>query len=99
MGFASSLLLQSSPGSVVLCPEYRLCSLQGGRFPAALQDAVTTYAYLVNELQIPASDIVLSGDSAGAHLALGLLRYINAHQDTFPEPAAMLLWSPWPAEV
>ncbi|KAI1499518.1 Alpha/Beta hydrolase protein [Biscogniauxia marginata] len=92
MGFATSLLLQSSPGSAIFCPEYRLSSLPGGRFPAAFQDAVTAYSYLITQLQIPASDIILSGDSAGAHLALALLRYTNAHQDTLPEPAALLLW-------
>ncbi len=93
---ACALLLQASPGSFVFCPEYRLASHPGGRFPAPFQDAVTAYTYLVSELQIPAADIVISGDSAGAHLALGLLRYINAHQDVFPEPGAVLLWSPWP---
>ncbi|KAI1211574.1 uncharacterized protein F4807DRAFT_473019 [Annulohypoxylon truncatum] len=91
MSFGASLLLRNSPGSAVFCPEYRLSSLPGGRFPAALQDAVAAYAYLVTQLQIPAGDTILSGDSAGAHLALTLLRYINAHQDSLPEPAAMLL--------
>jgi hypothetical protein len=34
------------------------------------QDAVTAYAHLFFELQIPPSDMVLSVDSAGAHFAL-----------------------------
>lgn len=94
--FMSSLLLRSCPGSAIFCPEYRLASAPGGRFPAALQDAVTAYSFLVHNLHIPQQDIVLSGDSAGAHLAIALLRYINANPDILPEPAALLLWSPWP---
>ncbi|KAI2620775.1 Alpha/Beta hydrolase protein [Hypomontagnella submonticulosa] len=95
VGFATSLLVKNSPGSKVFCPEYRLASFSGGRFPAALQDAVTAYAHLVGDLGVPSSDVVLSGDSAGANLALALLRYINEHQDILPVPAAILLWSPW----
>ncbi|KAI6090294.1 Alpha/Beta hydrolase protein [Hypoxylon rubiginosum] len=94
--FMSSLFLQACPESATFCPEYRLSSVPGGRFPAALQDAVTAYSFLVHDLEIPSKDIVLSGDSAGAHLAIGLLRYINANPDILPEPAALLLWSPWP---
>ncbi|KAI0592707.1 Alpha/Beta hydrolase protein [Biscogniauxia sp. FL1348] len=96
MRFTSSLLMRSCPGSAVFCPEYRLASAPGGRFPAAFQDAVTAYSFLVHELQIPPQDIILSGDSAGAHLAIALLRYANANPDVLPEPAALLLWSPWP---
>ncbi|GAP85766.1 putative alpha beta hydrolase fold-3 domain-containing protein [Rosellinia necatrix] len=96
MDFCYSLLSQYSPGCAIFCPEYRLASLPGGRFPAALQDAVTAYDYLITQLKIPPGDIVISGDSAGAHLALALLRYVNAYQDILPEPGAILLWSPWP---
>ncbi|KAI1778391.1 Alpha/Beta hydrolase protein [Hypoxylon cercidicola] len=93
--FMSSLFLQVCPESAILCPEYRLSSMSGGWFPAAFQDAVTAYS-LVHGLEIPPQDIILSGDSAGAHLAIGLLRYINTNPDILPEPAASLLWSPWP---
>lgn len=75
--FMSSLLRQSWPGSAIFCPVYRLSSAPGGRFPAAFQDAVTAYSFLVHDLHIPHQDIVLSGDSAGAHLAIALLRYIS----------------------
>lgn len=90
---AAALLLRS-PGSSVLVPQYRLSSYPGNQFPAALQDAVTTYAHLVGNLQVPPSDIVLSGDSAGGNLAINLLRYISEHKDVLPEPAGVLLWSP-----
>jgi acetyl esterase/lipase len=49
-------------GAFVFCPQYRLSSLPNGRFPAALQDAVTSYKFLL-DLGIPASSIILSGDS------------------------------------
>lgn len=97
--FMSSLLLRYSPGCAIFCPEYRLSSAPGGRFPAAFQDAVTAYSHLVHGLEIPPQDIVLSGDSAGAHLAIALLRYANANPDLLPEPGALLLWSPWPDMV
>lgn len=94
VGFAASLLLRS-PGDSVLFPQYRLSSYPGNRYPAAFQDAVTAYAHLVFDLRIPPSDIVLSGDSAGGNLALALLRYITMHKELLPEPAGVLLWSPW----
>ncbi|KAI0490142.1 Alpha/Beta hydrolase protein [Xylaria cf. heliscus] len=96
MGFSYSLLSRYSPDCAIFCPEYRLSSLHDSRFPAALQDAVTAYDYLITHLRIPPSDIIISGDSAGAHLALALLRYVNVYSDILPEPTAILLWSPWP---
>ena len=54
--FMSSLLRQSWPGSAIFCPVYRLSSAPGGRFPAAFQDAVTAYSFLVHDLHIPHQD-------------------------------------------
>lgn len=75
---------------------YRLASNPGGRFPAALQDALTAYHYLLHDLSIPASQIILSGDSAGGHVLICLLRYIADHGLVagLPAPKAALLWSP-----
>jgi len=78
----------------VFCPQYRLSSYPNGRFPAALQDAVTSYKFLL-DLGIPASSIILSGDSAGGNIALALLKYVTSQKDILPSPAAILLWSPW----
>lgn len=80
--------------AMILCPQYRLASNPDGRFPAALQDALTSYHYLL-DLGIPASQIILSGDSAGAHLAISLLRYLVSTEAPLPPPSAALLWSPW----
>jgi acetyl esterase/lipase len=46
-------------------------------------------------LGIPASKIIISGDSAGGHLALNLLRYLGEHESVLPYPHACLCWSPW----
>lgn len=105
---ACQSLLDAKPAGVdapkhknaaVICPEYRLSSNPLGSFPAAIQDAVTTYAHLVLTLRIPGENIVVTGDSAGGHIALGLLRYILEHPNIFSrshQPAGVLLFSPWP---
>ncbi|KAM0328886.1 hypothetical protein ACHAQA_005302 [Verticillium albo-atrum] len=96
-GFIAQNLLQNTPCTHVLTPQYRLSNNLGGRFPAALQDGLSAYSYLLNDVGIPASNIVFSGDSAGANLAIAMLRYIANHgsQTGLPWPKAALLWSPW----
>ena len=79
--------------SYALLPHYRLACVSGGRFPAALQDAISAYSHLISQ-GVEASRIVLSGDSAGAHLVLCLLRYIDSNEGILPLPKAALLWSP-----
>jgi acetyl esterase/lipase len=94
-------LLKHTPATHVICPQYRLSRLPISKtsdaFPAALQDSVTSYLYLINDLDISPKDIVLSGDSAGANLAMSLLRYIAEYGSDLgiPNPGACLLWSPW----
>ncbi|CAJ2508325.1 Uu.00g133510.m01.CDS01 [Anthostomella pinea] len=95
--FAARLLTDKvSPVSHALFSLYRLASNPGGRFPAALQDAITAYHYLLNDLAVPASRIVLSGDSAGGHIMICMLRYLaeHHHETALPPPRAVLLWSP-----
>ncbi|KAL8728618.1 MAG: hypothetical protein Q9166_005271 [cf. Caloplaca sp. 2 TL-2023] len=91
-GFASKMLVEHAAAKA-LFPSYRLSSNHGGRFPAALQDAITSYNYLL-ELRISPDKIVLSGDSAGGNLALALLRYLAENSQTLPQPSSILLWSP-----
>lgn len=66
-------------------------------FPAAAQDVLTSYLYLTRTLSIPAENIVLSGDSAGGNLCIGLLRYIARYGDSLgiPAPSSCVLISPW----
>ncbi|KAL8740659.1 MAG: hypothetical protein Q9190_006663 [Brigantiaea leucoxantha] len=94
LAFGSNLLVKHTPARV-FAPQYRLASFPGCRFPAALQDVATSYQYLL-DLGIPASQIVLSGDSAGGNLAITFLRYILFNPDAqLPKPGAVMLWSPW----
>ena len=70
---------------------YRLCP--ENIFPAALHDAVAAYQYLTLDLGVPASSIVLGGDSAGGGLCSALLLYLR--DSGLPLPAGAILLSPW----
>ncbi|KAJ5782652.1 hypothetical protein N7457_004426 [Penicillium paradoxum] len=95
--FLANHLLEHTNSSHVFSLQYRLACNPNGRFPAQLQDAISAYSYLIHTLHIPASRIVLSGDSAGAHLALSLMRYLSEYDDnsTLPSPTCCWLFSPW----
>ena len=78
---------------LALLQQYRLAWQEEGVFPAPTQDAITAYLHLLS-LGVPASQIVVSGDSAGGNLALILLRYLKDHP-VVPLPGTLWLWSPW----
>lgn len=96
-GYVCRSLVKHMGFKRAFAPQYRLASHPNCRFPAQLQDAITSYSYLVHKLQIPGNRITLSGDSAGGNLVLALLRYIVEFggQVNLPSPAGALLWSPW----
>lgn len=77
----------------VLSLSYRLSSNPGCQFPAALQDAVTAYQYLLDRGN-QARDIIVAGDSYSGNLAVALLRYVKDQKDILPHPAAAVLYSP-----
>lgn len=61
-------------------------------FPAAYDDVLTAWEFLRNQ-RIPAAQIAIGGDSAGAGLTLGLIgRLRDAHEEL---PACAWLISPW----
>ena len=61
-------------------------------FPAAYDDALTAWRFLRHQ-NIPAADIAIAGDSAGAGLTLALIsRLRDAHEEL---PACAWLISPW----
>jgi acetyl esterase/lipase len=100
-GYMMKKFLKHAGFTHALCPQYRLSKLPASKtsnpFPAALQDSLTSYLYLINDLGLSPKDIVLSGDSAGANLAIALLRYLsdNGADLGIPNPSACILLSPW----
>ncbi|KAA1095837.1 hypothetical protein PGTUg99_033467 [Puccinia graminis f. sp. tritici] len=63
------------------------------KFPGPLHDAVAGYFRLLNDLCIPAQNIVVAGDSAGGGLVMALLMYLR--DEGYPLPSAAMLYSPW----
>jgi len=61
-------------------------------FPAAVEDAVLAYRWLRGQ-GLPASDIVIAGDSAGGGLTLATLLALKEAGDVLPRCAVVL--SPW----
>lgn len=70
--------------------DYRLAPEH--RYPAALDDAVAAYEWLLRE-GTPASAISLAGDSAGGGLVLGCL--LRLRDAGLAPPACAVCFSPW----
>ncbi|NVM28927.1 MAG: alpha/beta hydrolase [Candidatus Helarchaeota archaeon] len=62
-------------------------------FPAALEDAMTAYRWLVSKEGISPKNIVIAGDSAGGGLTLATL--IKLRDEGDPLPVAAVFLSPW----
>jgi epsilon-lactone hydrolase len=60
-------------------------------FPAAIDDAVEAFSYLLDQ-GYPPERIVVAGDSAGGHLAVSLVAELTKNE--LPEPAGLVLFSP-----
>lgn len=80
-------------GSRTFFAQYRLSTDDTTRFPAALQDLVTFYTYILS-LGIKPGNVILSGDSAAGNLVIALLRYLEA-SPKLPLPRGAIVWSPW----
>jgi acetyl esterase/lipase len=71
--------------------DYRLAPEH--RYPAALDDAVAAYEWLLGRAGLPASAISIAGDSAGGGLVLGCL--LRARDAGLALPACAVCFSPW----
>lgn len=76
---------------VAWVPDYRLAP--ENPFPAALDDAVRSYRWLLDDRKIDPRRIAVTGDSAGGGLGLGLL--LRARDEGLPLPACYVGLSPW----
>jgi epsilon-lactone hydrolase len=77
-------------GVKVLLPEYRLAPEYP--FPAAIEDGVQVYRWLLRQGFRPA-DIIFAGDSAGAGLSVVTALVLRDQNE--PLPAAIICLSPW----
>lgn len=80
-----------SMGGDVLTIDYRVAPEHP--FPAALDDAVAAYRWLLQDHHYASEKIVIAGDSAGGGLTLALVLYLKDHH--MPLPAGVIVMSPW----
>ncbi len=88
VGYGTILAIES--GARVFCAGYRLAPEHP--FPAALEDALTSYRYLL-EKGYPASRIMLCGESAGGGLCYALCMKLK--ELGLPLPCGIVTLSPW----
>jgi acetyl esterase/lipase len=74
-----------------LLPAYRLAPEH--RFPAAVDDAMAVYRWLIQEYDADPARVVVAGDSAGGGLTIVLA--VSARDAGWPLPAALACVSPW----
>jgi epsilon-lactone hydrolase len=74
----------------VLLPDYRLAPEHP--FPAAVEDAVNAYLWLLDQ-GIPPDQVTVAGDSSGGGLTLSLLLTLKQRRAALP--GATVLFCPW----
>lgn len=103
----SELFLKHFAADKLIWAQYRLAADETTCFPAAVQDALTYYHYVLS-LGVHPRNITLSGDSAGGNVVLALMRYLEAQQRSthelpadrstytpLPLPGGAIVFSPW----
>lgn len=81
---------EAGDGIPVLSPDYRVAPEDP--YPAALEDAVASYQWLLDH-GFKAEQIIVAGDSAGGGLAMALTMYLRDHN--MPIPCGIIAMSPW----
>ncbi|KAH9893199.1 alpha/beta-hydrolase [Cubamyces lactineus] len=96
--FTRGLLEHSETISRTFAVDYRLAASaprpQINAFPAALLDCLAGYWYLVQEAGFAPQNVIIAGDSAGANMALAIVRHLveNPHP-ALPPPGGLVLAS------
>lgn len=83
-------LYQKLSGGVVASLDYRVAP--ESPYPAALEDAVEAYAYILAQ-GYQGQDVIVAGDSAGGGLALALVMYLR--DSKMQLPAGVITMSAW----
>lgn len=86
----AGLYNEVSRGCNVLTPDYRVTPEHP--YPAALEDAVASYQWLLDKGYY-GEQIIVAGDSAGGGLAMALCMYLKDHK--MPMPGGIVAMSPW----
>ena len=86
----AGLYNEVSHGCNVLTPDYRVAPEHP--YPAALEDAVASYQWLLDKGYY-GEQIIVAGDSAGGGLAMALCTYLKDHH--MPMPGGVVAMSPW----
>ncbi len=84
------MYMEVSDGYDILTPDYRVAPEDP--YPAALDDAVAAYTWLL-EQGYTAERIIVAGDSAGGGLSLALTLYLKDHG--MPMPGGIITMSAW----
>ena len=87
-GFGTTLSAEC--GMQVFCAAYRLAPEH--RYPAALDDALSAYSYLLAS-GFASSEIILCGESAGGGLIFALC--LKLKEQSLPLPGGLIAISPW----
>jgi epsilon-lactone hydrolase len=82
--------IADAAGARVLCLDYRLAPEHP--FPAAIEDVMTAYRWLISEHAEP-RHVAFVGDSSGGGLALASM--MRLRDEGSPLPAAAVVLSPW----
>ena len=86
----AGLYNEVSRGCNGLTPDYRVAPEHP--YPAALEDAVASYQWLLDKGDY-GEQIIVAGDSAGGGLAMALCMYLKDHK--MPMPGGVVAMSPW----